>query len=95
MTSVKDLIKELQQLDPDSIVLYAYDEYGNTGTHSFIDDEEQYLIINKDGSILEYDREIITFENNYKEEKIDEVIELIDSSLKDGGKQVRCIKLFA
>lgn len=95
MTTVKDLIKELQQLDQDSIVLYAYDEYGRTGIHSFISDDDNYVIINKDGTILMDDNEIITFEGDYKEELEQEYIDLIDNSLNNDGIKVKSIKLFA
>ena len=95
MITVQQLIKELQQLDPDSIVLYAYDEYGRTGIHSFISDDESYVIINKDGTVLMNDNEIIEFEDDFKKEFEQEYIDLIDNSLSDGGTKVKSIKLFA
>ena len=37
MTTIKELIEELQKYDQDAVVLYAYDENGKTGVHHFID----------------------------------------------------------
>lgn len=36
LTRVKDLIADLQKLDQEAIVLYAFNEYGNHGIHSQI-----------------------------------------------------------
>lgn len=94
ITKVKDLIKELEKLDQEAVVIYAYDEYGNNSTHGFIQDDEQFVVFDNQDIILEYDRDIIIFENDYKEDQIDEIVELIDTALENGGRIEKCIKLF-
>jgi hypothetical protein len=60
MTTVKELIEELQKYDQDAIVLYAYDENGDTGVHDFIDgnfivalDEDGNIMLDEQGELFE------------------------------------------
>ena len=87
-------VKDLKKLDQEAVVIYAYDEYGNNSTHGFIQDDEQFVVFDNQDNILEYDREIIIFENDYKEDQIDEIVELIDAALENGGRIEKCIQLF-
>jgi hypothetical protein len=60
MTTVKELIEELQGCDQDAIVLYAYDENGLTGVHDFIDGD--YIVaLDEDGNIM-FDKQGELFE---------------------------------
>ena len=60
MTTVKELIEELQGCDQDAIVLYAYDENGDTGVHDFIYgnfivalDEDGNIMLDEQGELFE------------------------------------------
>jgi len=90
MTTVKELIQHLQKYDQDAIVLYAYDENGDTGVHDFIDDSVM-TVLNKDGDpIMELGElvEIITLDTN----SLLEGLKLIG---KTGGILKPAIKLFS
>ena len=90
MTTVKELIEELQKYDQDAFVLYAYDENGDTGVHDFIDDSVM-TVLDKDGDpIMELGElvEIITLDTN----SLLEGLKLIE---KRGGILKPAIKLFS
>ena len=87
MTTVKELIKELQKCDQDAIVLYQYNENGDTGLHDFIN-EDFIVALDKDGNIM-MDEEGELFEIFNRE--LDEHFELI---VKRGGTLKPAIKFY-
>lgn len=93
MTTVKELIEELQKYDQDAIVLYAYDENGDTGVHDFINgnfivalDEDGNIMMDEEGELFE----IFNTEGDMQNE-LDEYFNLI---VKRDGKLKPAIKLF-
>ena len=93
MTTVKELIEELQGCDQDAIVLYAYDENGLAGVHDFIDsdfivalDEDGNLMFDEQGELYE----IFDTENGSRDDL--QQLELIG---KTGGILKPAIKLFS
>lgn len=90
MTTVKELIEELQKYDQDAFVLYAYDENGKTGVHDFIDGSVT-IALDKDGCpIMELGElvEIVTDDTN-------SLLEGLELIAKRDGKLKPAIKLFS
>ena len=61
MTTVKDLIKELEKLNPDAIVLYAYNEYQNTGSHNFISEDSMVAVSDDEQSFITDENDNINY----------------------------------
>lgn len=76
-TTVKDLISELQQCDPDAIVLYAHDEYGRTGVHGFISDDDMVALDSEDQFVM-VDNELVSFCQEDVDDLIPEYQEIVD-----------------
>lgn len=93
MTTVKELIEVLKNYDQDSIVLYAYDENGKTGVHSFIDGNYIVALDNYGHIILDEKLELLEIFNTEHDmpDDLDEQFELI---VKRGGTLKPAIKLF-
>lgn len=89
MTTVKELIEELQKYDQNSIVLYAYDENGDTGVHDFIDGSLFVVLDNK--GLLETDSEGVVEIERDTDNNLLKGLELIK---KSGGTLKPAIKLF-
>jgi hypothetical protein len=90
MITVKELIVELQKYNPDAIVLYAYDEYGRTGTHGQISNDE-YVVLDSNDNFVIIDDEIVSFCEEDVGDLNDEYQEVVDKY-----NNVRpTIKLFA
>lgn len=90
MIRVKDLIAELQECDPEAIVLYAFNEYGQNGTHAFISKDEMVCLINDDVA-MDGNHDIVCLdiqdyiEDDFHDEKFS----------KETNTWVPAIKLFA
>jgi hypothetical protein len=93
MTTVKELIEELQKYDQDAFVLYAYDENGDTGVHDFINsnfivalDEDGNLMLDEQGEL----HEIFNTENGILDD-----LQQLELLVKRGGILKPAIKLFS
>lgn len=85
-TTVKDLIEQLQQCNPDDIVLYAYNEYGNTGYHNFVSSDNLVCVDSETGKFILDDNDILTADKS-------DVDDIIDMSKK--CKWVPTVTLFS
>ena len=87
---VKDLILELQQCEPEAVVLYAYDKYGGTGVHHFISND--YMVA------LDSDNQFVTIKNDIVDFLKEDMNDLNDGyqEIVDKYNNVQpAIKLFA
>ena len=93
LTRVKDLIAELQQLDQEAIVLYAYDEYGNTGVHQFIASGDTLVCCDPDGDYKFTENEdlILRFLGDDDEDYDESMPKLTDTTVQ----WLPAIKLFS
>ena len=102
MTTVKELIEELQKYDQDAIVLYAYDENGDTGVHDFIygnfffsldEDGNFFVSLDEDGNLMLDEQgelhEIFNTKNG-----IPDYLQQLGLLVKRGGILKPAIKLF-
>lgn len=87
---VKDLILKLQQCDPEAVVLYAYDEYGRTGIHDFITNDQMVALDSEDQFVM-IENDLVCFCEDDFDDLIDEYQEIVD---KYNNVQP-AIKLFA
>lgn len=93
MTTVKELIEVLKNYDEDAIVLYAYDENGDTGVHDFIDGD-LIVALDEDGNIM-LDEQGELFEIfNTECDMPDDIHEQVELIVKRDGKLKPAIKLF-
>ena len=90
MTTVKELIEELQKYDQDAFVLYAYDENGDTGVHDFISDSVM-TVLDEDGDPIMESGELVEIET-LDTNSLLEGLKLIG---KRGGILKPAIKLFS
>jgi hypothetical protein len=89
MTTVKELIEQLQKCDQDAIVLYAFDCAGDTGWHDFID-SNLLTAVRVDGSLMVLGDEIVAIKTDTGDD-LTEDFEIIE---KKGGTLKPAIKLF-
>ena len=89
MTTVKELIEELSKCNQDAIVLYAFDEYGDTGWHDFID--SNLLTAVDIGGVLMFHKDEIVAIRTDTGDDLTEDFEIIE---KKGGTLKPAIKLF-
>ena len=89
MTTVKELIKELQKYDEDSIVLYAYNENGDTGVHHFIAGGFTIAIDKDDSPVMELG-ELVEIETD----STNGMLEGLELIVKRDGTLKPAIKLF-
>jgi len=90
MITVKELIELLQKENPDAIVTYAYNEYGNNGLHDQITNDN-IIAIGKDGNPIEYASDLVIMESNLKEDEYWDEYPMVS----DKYDWVPCIKLFS
>ena len=89
MTTVKELIEELQKYDQDAIVLYAYDENGKTGVHDFID-ASLSIATDEDGNPIMELGELVEIETG----DTNSLLEGLELIVKRDGILKPAIKLF-
>lgn len=77
ITRVKDLIEQLSTLNPESVVLYAYDEYQRTGVHGHISSDISVVLDSDDQFVINEDDEVVYFCNEDIDDLLDETTELI------------------
>lgn len=93
MTTVKELIEELQGCDQDAIVLYAYDEDGLTGVHYFID-SDFIVALDEDGNLM-FDEHGELYEISDTENGSRDDLQQLELIVKRGGTPKPSIKLFS
>ena len=74
---VKDLILELQKYDTEAIVLYAYNEYRQTGVHGFIS-KDHLVALDSDDRFVVVDNELVSFCLDAIDDLIPEYQEIVD-----------------